>query len=941
MPEGTTYEWVNKPQLGDTEAQVKVIYSDGSYDVISVAITTPSIKDETGETFITSGGNSEADAIDATNKTGKDRPTYSYSGRAWIENEGAFGSFDKGDVPVEGLKVYLQWKDGKNVMSPVFTTTTNAEGKYSFHFPGKVQLPNGQVTEFKYDFDPKFSIHVWTEEKEGYSIVKSGDMHMGYTTRIHRSAESWNFTAGINSIAGSQIQYQRKPNYEEWLAKPEDQWVRPDTADGYWQDKGIYGTYKGLVWYENDETGGGVTNEYLFQKRNGDFAAVGMEVVASYVNDEVARQFDQWKKDNKGFTHEQFKQAQKDIITAYDAEHGKGAFIAETVVGKVDSKGEYYIPFRGLYGVSRDKANSGAKISWTVTDEEYGTVVKDEDLNNNKLMKWNGTIGQKHRHINYDYSYVYPLVENQNVWMKMFQDNMFQTTNEIGGTLGEGYAIAGLQFAILAPQPQHNVNEYDTNNNIASPNTTVTTATKGLTPTLTYKLRWFKTTIDDKGNAKTEALGTAKEAISDIKGLIESDEFKVPDTLTQDTIYTSAIFLSSSTAESLDDAVLSDSFMARPIVRKPANETDPVPTGYTRVTFLPGNYGSFEGSDQKIIYDILDGYTIAEAIEKTQNAAVKLILPTVKANDAKTPFKEWEADLLTAQKFDEPTSYTEKMKSGQPITFTAEYQITTETEADKYEPKYEAVDGKVGEEATVAKPTFTDKEGNPATPENVTYELGEGAPTGATVNPDGSVTYTPAEADAGQTVNIPVVVKYSDGTTDKVNAPINVAKLDDIIDRTGDEDKPTPAGYVRVTFKADEGVNDIANNKVYDVKEGTKLPADKYPTVTAKEGYENPKWSTKPGTAITADNATITATATAKTQDQTATPTVEKPKAGDKEIKGKATPGSDVTVELPDGTKVTGKADENGDWKVTVPEGKDLVENDEIKVTAKDGDKAP
>ncbi|WP_218914853.1 Rib/alpha-like domain-containing protein, partial [Peptoniphilus timonensis] len=183
-------------------------------------------------------------------------------------------------------------------------------------------------------------------------------------------------------------------------------------------------------------------------------------------------------------------------------------------------------------------------------------------------------------------------------------------------------------------------------------------------------------------------------------------------------------------------------------------------------------------------------------------------------------------------------------------------------ESAKYEPEYKAVDGKVGEEATVAAPTFKDKEGNPATPENVTYELGEGAPEGAKVNADGSVTYTPVEADAGNTVNVPVVVKYSDGTTDKVDAPINVAKLDDIIDRTDDPSKPTPDGYVRVTFTNGDGVNEIANNKVYDVKEGTVLPADKYPEVTTKDGYENPTWSTTPGTAITADNATITATAT-------------------------------------------------------------------------------
>ncbi|MDU5923911.1 MAG: Rib/alpha-like domain-containing protein, partial [Finegoldia magna] len=338
-------------------------------------------------------------------------------------------------------------------------------------------------------------------------------------------------------------------------------------------------------------------------------------------------------------------------------------------------------------------------------------------------------------------------------------------------------------------------------------------------------------------------------------------------------------------------------------------------------------------------------------------------------------------------------------------------------ETTKYTPAYKEVEGKVGEEATVASPTFTDKEGNPATPANVTYELGEGAPEGAKVNSDGSVTYKPKDADAGKTVNVPVVVKYSDGTTDKVNAPIkvaaktadnltpsyadkkgkagtpvttdaptykdadgkdatapegtkyklgenapegatidektgkvtytpkeseagkpveipvvvtypdestdnakakiNVAKLDDIIDRTGNEDKPTPEGYVRVTFKAGEGVNPLEGAKVYDVKEGTVLPADKYPTVTAKEGYENPVWSTPAGTAITKDNATITATATEI--GTSAKPEVTQPTEGDDKITGTGKPGAEIVVKDKDGKEI-GKTtvDKDGNWEVKV-----------------------
>ena len=70
-------------------------------------------------------------------------------------------------------------------------------------------------------------------------------------------------------------------------------------------------------------------------------------------------------------------------------------------------------------------------------------------------------------------------------------------------------------------------------------------------------------------------------------------------------------------------------------------------------------------------------------------------------------------------------------------------------------------------------------------------------------------------------------------------------------------------------------------------------------------------------------------------------PTVDPVKPGDKKITGKGKAGSDIVVELPDGTKVPGKVDKNGDWTVEVPKDKDLKDGDKIKVTQKEKDKKP
>ena len=263
--------------------------------------------------------------------------------------------------------------------------------------------------------------------------------------------------------------------------------------------------------------------------------------------------------------------------------------------------------------------------------------------------------------------------------------------------------------------------------------------------------------------------------------------------------------------------------------------------------------------------------------------------------------------------------------------------------AEKVQPEYVDADAKVGKPTEITAPNFKDANGKDTTkPEGTTFKLGEGAPEGAKIDPDtGKITYKPTEDKAGQDVKIPVVVTYKDGSTDEVNANVTVAALEDIIDRTADPTKPTPAGYVRVTFEAGEGVNPLEGAKVYDVKEGTVLPADKYPTVTAKDGFENPTWSTKPGTAITKDNAKITAIATKKNEETSKKPVINDVTENDKTISGKGVAGSDIVVTR--GEDVIGQTTvkDDGTWSVDVPDGKTLKKGQKIVVKQTEKDKKP
>ena len=111
-----------------------------------------------------------------------------------------------------------------------------------------------------------------------------------------------------------------------------------------------------------------------------------------------------------------------------------------------------------------------------------------------------------------------------------------------------------------------------------------------------------------------------------------------------------------------------------------------------------------------------------------------------------------------------------------------------------------------------------------------------------------------------------------------------------------------------------------------------------------EKGEKIGTWTTDGNWVKTTDkdgNITYTLTWTFTEVGKSEQPTVDPVKPGDKKITGKGKVGSDIVVELPDGTKVPGKVDQNGDWTVDLPKDKDLKDGDKIKVTQKEKDKKP
>jgi len=426
---------------------------------------------------------------------------------------------DRGDEPAINTKIFLQWMNGDGFVSPVYSTTSDVEGKFAFDLSKPIIDEMGVKHEFILAGDSGMQVRTWVENPDPakYSVTRTGDMSSArFHNRTNRKNESWDFTAGINAIVNSKVVFYERPNHVGWLAKPKDQWKTSGTSDGQFPNNGYYGAVSGgaKVWWENNEAGGTVSDDYL--KGADDNFATGVTMVASYVNDEVALQFDAWKQANRGYTPQAFKEAQERMIKEYEAEHGAGSAIAETVAAPVKADGTYHLPFNGIWGTSRTSKGN------IITEEEWHTPVPDSEARNDSLSLWNGLSGQRVRHINGDYMYIYPDVGDQfDVWSNhSFKTNMFSRPASGTLNLAGGQHVNDMAFALLTQNPIHNIVEYNNTDKAAAPGDTATTQTAGLSPQTTYIVRWAKNGETIEGSDCT--------ATTDAAGNLPSCDFTVP-----------------------------------------------------------------------------------------------------------------------------------------------------------------------------------------------------------------------------------------------------------------------------------------------------------------------------------------------------------------------------------------------------------------------------
>ncbi len=689
------------------------------------------------------------------------------NGKVFLDRDGNAAAAGSSDEPLAGVKVYAQWIDYNNkkqrgAVSPVYTTQTKADGTYTISLP---DWTDALGTVHKWEATAGQKLRIWAENPDPANLQVAfieGDSVFG--GQGDRYLGTWNGTVGIQLAENYNISYHERE--QDWLHLPEDKSTTGEKQVGQ-------GRVSGRVYYDQRGTFGNVLFVNNYQKRYVDVAVPNVKIRGSYVQDEVARRFDQWKNDNKGYTTEAFRAAQKQIMAEYEAETGKSA-IAETVITETDNEGKYNLQFKGLWGNSY-------KNNGITRDGEWGELAPDSETGSWLAGNWGS------KHINYEYMYVSPVLpEGVDSNMDSSQSAMFQDIHRasmvhaVSGGLHAGNYINDLDFSLRQTSRGFDVTPYNATDKPAAPGDTAQTETFGLTPNTAHVIVW----TDSEGKEVHRC-----EANSDNLGVIPSCDSKVPEDLAKDTVYTATVYNASDESTPL----MADSFLA--YVAPEYKETE-VKVGEEATAERPVNKNGTAVPDSAK-FAAATAEDVKNAPEFQKAGLPEDVAPQdwVTVNADGTLTIKPGADV-------EPGTYNVPVKvtyeDGTTKVINAPIKVVDETkQSDEFEPAYEDKLVVPGEE-TKSSPSFTDKDGKDTTaPEGSKFSIPEDfkAPEGYEVKIDentGEITVTfpdksKLNKDTVEEFEVPVTVTYPDGSKDEAPAKF---KLD--TDGDGDPDVTDP-----------------------------------------------------------------------------------------------------------------------------------------------------
>ena len=675
-------------------------------------------------------------------------------------NPGA--AYDNGNVKLDDITVYAQFRDKDGSYSPIFSAKTHT-------LPDVVGGNGGQGT-FAFGTGDKGITWTDSNDVEHSWSARTDQQHRiwvepftnerGNRVEMFRQANGWtpgSFNGVVEGPMGSFVAadgnmqlmaaFLREvaPNHEtSWMAAKDDRLVEdPEGPIGAASvQQNVPNTISGEVWLE---TGG--SPDWGFpatgpKRESKDPAADGYTVYASTLTKDGAAANEALHKKFKNDPDKLAEETKKML-------EANPEYILKTVYGKTNNKGEYTLRF-GNY--------------------EKGQV-REDILNRDHIFMW---VENKDGVVQNGYTGFHTPVFQHFGAGGNFKPNPIPAENQVltnfnGVPFQELNSLYNVHHAVMPYAPVSITADYNATDKPAAPGTTVTPEFSGELSDLPSKIEWR----DKNGKVvKTCELDQTKTA----KDQVAACTFDIPAEAEKGDVY-NVVVVSGNNDVAAWSVLVTD---------KAAEEFEP---GYEDGSGKPGDDVTVPAPEFKD----KDGNP-TEAPDGTKFTPGEDAPEGVKVDEntgeITVPVPE---DAKPGDKITVPVevTYPDGSKDNVDVTVTVEEPDAPDTkQKDEFEPGYEDGSGKPGDDVTVPAPEFKDKDGNPTeAPDGTKFTPGEDAPEGVKVDENtGEITVpVPEDAKPGDKITVPVEVTYPDGSKDNVDVTVTVEEPDAPAPTPGDD----------------------------------------------------------------------------------------------------------------------------------------------------------
>ena len=871
-------------------------------------------------------------------------------------NPGA--SYDNGNVKMDGITVYAQFRDKDGSYSPIFSAKTHTLPDVVGGNGGKGTFAFGTGNKGITWTDKFGKEHTWaarTDQKHRIWVEPFTNKR-GNRVEMFRQANGFvpgSFNGLVEAPLGSfgvadaniglmaAFLQEAAPSHENsyMVARDETGAAKIEhDSNGFIDGQNPWNSVSGRVWLETGGLDKGIVATGP-SKNTADPAADGYTVYASTLTKDGAAANQK--------LHEQYKNDPDKLAEATKKmleDHPE--YILKTVSGTTDAEGRYTLRFN---------------------DGQTATQQSTDNLNVDHMFLW---VENKDGVVQHGYTGFHTPVFQRFTAGGNFRPSAVPAPNVLTPDISRN-RIYNVNYALMPYSPVSITADYNAIDKPAAPGTTVTPEFKGDLSDLPSKIEWR----DKNGKVvKTCDLDQSKS----VKAQVAACTFDIPADAKKGDIFNVVVVSGGNdvaawsvlvTDKNPDADIYEPAYEDKLVV--PGKETKSSPS-------FTGKDGSSAKAPEGSKFKITDGFTAPEGYEVKIDENTGEI--TVTFPDGSKLNKD------TVEEFDVPVTVT--YPDGSTDKTDANFKLDTDNDGkpdtedgdddndgipdkddsnpkvpnanDHFEPGYEDGSGKPGSDVKIDAPKFTDKDGKDTkAPEGTKFTPGENAPGGVTIDKDtGEITVNiPGDAKPGDKITVPVVVTYPDGTKDNVDVTVTVEKPEAPAPKQNEEFEP---GYEDGSGKPGEDVKVPApgfkdkDGKDTKAPEGTKFtPGENAPGGVTIDKDTGEITVTIPGDAKPGDKITVPVVVTypdGSKDNVDVTVTVEEPDAPAEkpdwnDDKGK--PGDKVEIPntggpVEDGTTVEtegpGKAEIGEDGKITVDIDKDAKPGDKIVVVVKDKD---